>query len=103
MYEQLEFSVAVEQKHSTQTCRHLFDYTQQIFDEARYVGMVLLGLLLTVYCFHAAVHAGVQWYCSLMVPFTGRTQVCDVEGTLLILSSSHVGRPKVLSWAPFYF
>lgn len=32
---------------------------------------------------------------------TGRTQVCDVEGTLP--ESKRVGFPKVLSWGPCYF
>jgi len=85
-----EFQSGFSASHSTETCLiHLCDYRQN-FDRENYVGMILLDLqkafdtvnhkiLLSKLQSIGFRNTAVKWFTSYLI---GRTQVCDVEGTI---------------------
>ena len=98
--------------YSTETCLvHLFDYIRQNFDEGKYVGMILLDLQKAFDTVNHAIllsklqsigvrNTAVKWFTSYL---TGRTQVCDVEGTISDPQDITCGVPQGSILGPLLF
>ena len=98
--------------YSTETYLvHLFDYIRQNFDEGKYVGMILLDLQKAFDTVNHAIllsklqsigvrNTAIKWFTSYL---TGRTQVCDVEGTISDPQDITCGVPQGSILGPLLF